>query len=142
MLLREGEYVNLGIGLPTLVSGFVEGRGVTMHSENGILGYGGFPAEGSEDIDCYNDKDLYNLPECVERRNRALSVGAMRDRCSVSQPSSQLCLIQTVGRRERRGDERQTGAGDEKRKACHGAAPVSRLQLKSEISKPKGFTAI
>jgi 3-oxoacid CoA-transferase len=53
-LLRPGEYVNLGIGLPTLVSNFIEGRGITLHSENGILGFGGFPEEGHEDIDLYN----------------------------------------------------------------------------------------
>jgi 3-oxoacid CoA-transferase len=53
-LLRPGEYVNLGIGLPTLVSNFIEGRGITLHSENGILGFGGFPDEGAEDIDLYN----------------------------------------------------------------------------------------
>ena len=53
-LLRDGEYVNLGIGLPTLVSNYIEGRGVTLHSENGILDYGAFPAEGDEDLDLYN----------------------------------------------------------------------------------------
>ena len=53
-LLRKGEYVNLGIGLPTLVSNYVAGRDVTLHAENGILGYGPFPAEGAEDIDLYN----------------------------------------------------------------------------------------
>jgi len=53
-LLRDGEYVNLGIGLPTLVSNYIEGRGVTLHSENGILGYGAFPPEGEEDLDLYN----------------------------------------------------------------------------------------
>jgi len=53
-LLRDGEYVNLGIGLPTLVSNYIAGRGVTLHSENGILGYGAFPEEGEEDLDLYN----------------------------------------------------------------------------------------
>ncbi len=53
-LLRPGEYVNLGIGLPTLVSNYVAGRDISLHSENGILGYGGFPDEGDEDIDLYN----------------------------------------------------------------------------------------
>lgn len=53
-LLSAGEYVNLGIGLPTQVSNFIEGRDITLHSENGILGFGSFPAEGAEDIDLYN----------------------------------------------------------------------------------------
>ena len=54
LLLREGEYVNLGLGLPTQVSNFIAGRGITLHSENGILGFGPFPAEGEEDLDLYN----------------------------------------------------------------------------------------
>ncbi len=64
-LLRDGEYVNLGIGLPTLVSNYIEGRGVTLHSENGILGYGGFPEAGAEDIDLYNASGqlVTSLPE-------------------------------------------------------------------------------
>jgi 3-oxoacid CoA-transferase len=53
-LLHEGEYVNLGLGLPTLVSNYIGGRGVTMHAENGILGYGPFPEPGAEDVDLYN----------------------------------------------------------------------------------------
>lgn len=53
-LLREGEYVNLGIGLPTMVSNYVAGRNVVLHAENGILGYGPFPPEGEEDVDLYN----------------------------------------------------------------------------------------
>ena len=53
-LLHEGEYVNLGIGLPTQVSNFIEGRDITLHAENGILGYGSFPPEGEEDVDLYN----------------------------------------------------------------------------------------
>jgi 3-oxoacid CoA-transferase len=53
-LLRDGEYVNLGIGLPTMVSNFVGGRDIVLHAENGILGYGSFPPEGEEDVDLYN----------------------------------------------------------------------------------------
>ena len=53
-LVKEGSYVNLGIGIPTLVSNHLEGRDVFLHSENGILGYGPFPPEGEEDIDLYN----------------------------------------------------------------------------------------
>ncbi|MFI5394770.1 MAG: 3-oxoacid CoA-transferase subunit A [Candidatus Binatia bacterium] len=53
-LLREGEYVNLGIGLPTQVSNYIAGRDITLHSENGILGFGPFPVEGEEDMDLYN----------------------------------------------------------------------------------------
>jgi 3-oxoacid CoA-transferase len=53
-LLRAGEYVNLGIGLPTLVSNYISGRDITLHSENGILGFGPLAAEGEENIDLYN----------------------------------------------------------------------------------------
>jgi 3-oxoacid CoA-transferase len=55
MLLREGEYVNLGLGLPTLISNFVATRrDVTLHAENGLLGYGPLVAAGDEDLDLYN----------------------------------------------------------------------------------------
>jgi 3-oxoacid CoA-transferase len=54
MLLRPGEYVNLGIGLPTGVSNYIAGKDITLHSENGLLGFGPFPAEGEEDLDLYN----------------------------------------------------------------------------------------
>src|SRR5262249_9345798 len=47
LLLRQGEYVNLGLGLPTLVSSHVEpGQGITLHSENGMLGFGPVVTEG------------------------------------------------------------------------------------------------
>jgi len=53
--LREGWYVNLGIGIPTLVANFVpEGFAIEFQSENGILGMGPFPFEGEEDADLIN----------------------------------------------------------------------------------------
>ncbi len=52
-LLTPGQYVNLGIGLPTLVSDFISDE-VTLHAENGVLGYGPLALVGEEDIDLYN----------------------------------------------------------------------------------------
>lgn len=52
--LKVGMYVNLGIGIPTLVANYVGDKDITLQSENGMLGMGPFPFEGEEDPDLIN----------------------------------------------------------------------------------------
>ncbi len=52
--LEDGMYVNLGIGIPTLVANYTGDKDITLQSENGMLGMGAFPVEGDEDADLIN----------------------------------------------------------------------------------------
>lgn len=58
-LLRPGSYVNLGLGIPTLVSNYTTGRDIVLHAENGVLGYGGLVSGDAVDPDVYNAGGQY-----------------------------------------------------------------------------------
>ena len=64
--LKEGYYVNLGIGMPTLVANYIdENKNITLQSENGMLGMGPFPKRGKEDPDLINagKQTITSLPD-------------------------------------------------------------------------------
>ena len=77
--LEDGMYVNLGIGIPTLVANYVGDKDITLQSENGMLGMGPFPYEGEEDPDLINaGKQTITELERTSYFDSATSFGMIR----------------------------------------------------------------
>lgn len=79
--LKDGQVINLGIGMPTLVANFLGHKKVLIHSENGLLGMGPFPYEGEEDPQIINaGKQTVTIQKGGSTFDSALSFAMIRGR--------------------------------------------------------------
>ena len=154
--LTDGDYVNLGIGLPTLIPNHLpDGVHVVLHSENGILGVGPYPWEGEEDPKLINagketvtvlpgrellrlSRQLRDDPRRTRRRRRSSARCRSRPRGDIANWAVPGKMVKGHGRRDgpgqrrrardRRHGARRQGRLGEDRRAVHTSADRPRVR--------------